>query len=140
MKKASVQWLGKPNSRTRIISTQSGILNRTNVSNGYSPDENFHTDPVELVATAHASSFLLALSNELGSHNGGTGRIDTATTVTMECLPAGWTIMNIHLNVVAKLPKVTQSGFIDATVRAKTKCLISRLLRANISMNAKLEN
>ena len=60
-------------------------------------------------------------------------------TVTLEHLAAGWTIMNIHLNVIARLPKVTQSRFIDATVRAKTSCLVSRLLRANISMNAKLE-
>ena len=47
--------------------------------------------------------------------------------------------MNIHLNVVAKLPNVTQGRFIDATVRAKTNCLVSKLIRANISMNAKLE-
>ena len=46
--------------------------------------------------------------------------------------------MNIHLNVIATLPKVTQSEFIDATVRAKTSCLVSRLLNASISMNAKL--
>ena len=42
--------------------------------------------------------------------------------------------MNIHLNVLAGLPKVTQGRFIDATVRAKTNCVVSRLLRANISM------
>ena len=56
-----------------------------------------------------------------------------------KCVAAGWTVMNIHLNVIARLPKVTQSKFIDAAVRAKTSCLVSRLLRANISMNAKLE-
>ncbi len=47
--------------------------------------------------------------------------------------------MNMHLDVLARLPKITQSGFIDATVRAKTNCLVSRLVRANMSMNAKLE-
>jgi osmotically inducible protein OsmC len=67
------------------------------------------------------------------------GEIVTAATVTLEHLVAGWTIMNIHLNVLARLPKVTQGQFIDATVRAKTNCVVSRLLRANISMNAKLE-
>jgi osmotically inducible protein OsmC len=65
--------------------------------------------------------------------------IVTTSTVTLERLAVGWTIMNIHLDVIASLPKVTQSSFIDATVRAKTNCLVSRLLRANISMNAKLE-
>jgi len=47
--------------------------------------------------------------------------------------------MNIHLNGVATLPEVTQGRFIDATVRAKTNCVLSRLLRANISLNARLE-
>jgi osmotically inducible protein OsmC len=60
-------------------------------------------------------------------------------TVILEILLPGWTIMNIHLNVVAKLPEVTQSGFIDATVRAKTNCVVSRLLRADISINARSE-
>jgi osmotically inducible protein OsmC len=53
-------------------------------------------------------------------------------------LATGWTITNIHLNVIAMLPEVTQSEFIDATVRAKTNCVISQLLRATISMNAKM--
>jgi organic hydroperoxide reductase OsmC/OhrA len=47
--------------------------------------------------------------------------------------------MDIHLNIIARLPKVTQTEFLDATVRAKTTCLVSRLLRAAISMNARLE-
>jgi osmotically inducible protein OsmC len=67
------------------------------------------------------------------------GDIATTATVTLEHLAAGWTIINIHLNVIARLPRLTQGEFIDATVRAKTSCVVSRLLRTNISMNAKLE-
>jgi organic hydroperoxide reductase OsmC/OhrA len=58
----------------------------------------------------------------------------------MECLAGVWTIMSIHLAIAATLPKMTQGRFIDATIRAKTSCLVSRVLRANISMTAKLEN
>jgi osmotically inducible protein OsmC len=78
------------------------------------------------------------LSKELKLAASASGSIITTATVTMEHLATGWTIMNIHLNIMAKLPKVTQSEFIDATVRAKTSCLVSRLLRTTISMNAKL--
>jgi hypothetical protein len=59
--------------------------------------------------------------------------------VTIEHLAAGWTIMNIHLNVVARLPRLSQGEFIDATVRAKRNCLVSRALRPTVSMNARLD-
>ena len=93
----------------------------------------------EMIAAAHASSFSAALSNELALRDSAAGDILTTATVTMEDLAAGWTIRNIKLNVVAKLSRVTQGKFIDAIIRAKTSCLISRVLRANITMNARLE-
>jgi len=100
--------------------------------------ENFATDPAELIAAAHAGSFSLALAKELKLAPSAPGSIITTATVTTEHLDTGWTITNIHLNTIATLPKVTQSEFIAAIVRAKTSCLISRLLRATISVNAKL--
>ena len=139
MRKAFVRWKGGANGGTRAMSTESGVLKQARYSLGIPFRESSGTDPAELIAAAHAASFSLALSNELGLAGAALGDIVTTATVTLERLAAGWTIMNIHLNVIARLPKVTQSKFIDATVRAKTSCLVSRLLRANISMNAKLE-
>ena len=115
------------------------MLRRAGISAGIPTRENSDTDPMELIALAHAGSFSLALSNELGSAGLATDHIFTTATVTLEHLTAGWTIMNIHLDVLARLHKVSQEEFIDATVRAKTRCLVTRLLRTNISMNAKLE-
>jgi osmotically inducible protein OsmC len=139
MKKSSVRWNGGSKSRTRIMSTQSGVLRRTCIAQGMTPAENFDTDPAELIAAAHAGSFSLALSNELRSSGCASDHIITTATVTLEHLRAGWTIINIHLDVIAKLLKVSQGKFIDATVRAKTRCLVTRLLRTSVSMNAKLE-
>lgn len=140
MRMASVRWKSGAKGGTRAVTTGSGVLKQAKLSLGTSPRKNgSHTDPAELIAAAHASSFSLALSNELGLKPFAAGDIVTSATVTLEHLAAGWAIMNIHLNVVARLPQVTQGRFIDATVRAKTNCLVSRLLRANISMNAKLE-
>jgi lipoyl-dependent peroxiredoxin len=139
MKKAAVRWNGGPKCRTRIMSTQSGELARTRIYAGLPRCESSGTDPLELIAAAQAGSFSLALSNELGSAASASDHIITTATVTLERLPAGWTIMSIHLDVTAKLPKVTQGRFIDATVRAKTRCLVTRLLRTNVSMTAKLE-
>lgn len=139
IRKASVQWKGNANGGIRSVTTDSGVLKRARFSLGLPLKNNSHTDPAELMAAAHASSFSLALSNELGLRASAAGEIVTVATVTLEHLAAGWTVVNIHLNVLATLPKLTQGRFIDATVRAKTNCVVSRLLRANISMNAKLE-
>lgn len=132
-------WKGGAKGGTRAVTTKSGALKQARFSPGFPLQNGSHTDPAELIAAAHASSFSSALSHELGRMTFPHGEIVTSATVTLEHLAGGWTIMNIHLNIVARLPKVTQGRFIDATVRAKTHCLVSRLLRANISMNAKLE-
>ncbi|MEO8427020.1 MAG: OsmC family peroxiredoxin [Verrucomicrobiota bacterium] len=139
IRKASVRWKGGAKGGTRAVTTGSRAVKQAKVSLGLPFKNSSDTDPAELIAAAHASSFSLALSNELGLRASAADEIVSTTTVTLEHLDTGWTIMKIHLNVVARLPKVTQGRFIDATVRAKTNCLVSRLLRANVSMNAKLE-
>jgi lipoyl-dependent peroxiredoxin len=139
MRKASVRWKGGSRGGTRAMTAESGVLKEARYSLSVPFREDSGTNPAELIAAAHAGSFALALSDELGLARSAAGDIVITATVTLECLAAGWTIMNIHLNIVARLPRVTQRRFIDATVRAKTSCLVSRSLRANISMNAKLE-
>lgn len=139
MRKASVRWEGGTNGGCRTMTTESGVLKQVQYSLGIPIKSGSGTNPAELIAAAHASSFALALSDELGLTGSASGEIITTATVSLERLAAGWTVMNIHLNIIARLPKVTQGKFIDATVRAKTRCLISRLLRTNVSMNAKLE-
>lgn len=139
IRKASVRWKGGGKGGVRTVTTDSGGMKRAKLSQGFPLKNNSHTDPTELIAAAHASSFSLALSRELRIRDSAAGEITTTATITVEHLVAGWAIMNSHLSVVARLPKMTQGRFIDAAVRAKTSCLVSRLLHANISMNAKLE-
>ena len=139
MRKASVQWKGGADGGTRAITTESGALQQAHCSFGIPFGANSGTNPAELIAAAQAASFSLALSDELGLADSASGNFVTTATVTLEHLAAGWTVMNIHLDVSASLPKMRLEEFIDATVRAKTSCLVSRLLRANVSMNAKLE-
>jgi len=138
IRKAAVQWRLGPEGDTRVVSTGSGVLKNARYASDIPLTENCVTDPAELIAAAHAGSFSLALSKELKLAPSASGSILTTATVTTEHLGTGWTITNIHLNTIATLPKVTQSEFIAAIVRAKTSCLISRLLRAIISVNAKL--
>jgi osmotically inducible protein OsmC len=136
---ASVLWKSGAKGGTRSVSTESGALNRAQFSFGIPLKIDPRTNPGELVAAALVSSFSLALSTELGSSADVVGQIATTATVNSEDLSSGWTITDINLNVDAKLPKVTQGQFIDAAVQAKMNCMVCRLLRVNITMNAKLD-
>jgi lipoyl-dependent peroxiredoxin len=138
IRKASVRWKGGAKGGSRTVTTESGVLSQAKCALSFPLKDHTATDPAELMAAAQASSFSLALAHELGSRAFAAGEIITTAAVTLEHLGTGWAIMNIHLDIIARLPKVTQSGFIDAAVRAKTNCLVSRLLRANVSMHAKL--
>jgi osmotically inducible protein OsmC len=96
------------------------------------------TNPPELIAAAHAGSFSLTLANELGEAGFTPRQIETTATVTMENINPGWTMTQVHLDVIAAVPNVAQCDFVDAALRAKANCPISRVLTANISMRAKL--
>ena len=137
--KASVLWLGTRQRGKGAISTPSAVLKEAayNFSNDINRRE---TNPPELIAAAHASSFSMTLANELGEAGYNPRQIDTTATVTMEDIASRWTMTQIHLDVVATVPKVAQCDFIDAALRAKANCPISRSLNANISMRAKLSS
>jgi len=94
--------------------------------------------PLALVAAAHASTFSLTLAEELGAAGSTARQIDTTATITMERITERWTMTQIHLEVLAEVPGVTEYDFVDAALRAKANCPLSRALNANISMSAKL--
>lgn len=139
IRKASVRWVAGAHGGAPVATTDSGALTRVLFSHSHLRRRNSDTNSAELLAAAHAGSFSLSLAEELGKAALGRGEIDISAAVALEHLAAGWTIMNIHLNVVARLPNLSQGEFIDATVRAKRNCLVSRALRPTVSMNAKLD-
>ena len=137
-RKASVLWLGTRQHGKGAISTPSAVLKKVPYASG-SDLRRRGTSPPELIAAAHAGSFSMALAHELGQAGYRPRQIDTTATVTMEDIAAGWTMTQIHLDVAATVPRATQCDFIDAALRARANCPISRLLSATISMRARLK-
>jgi lipoyl-dependent peroxiredoxin len=135
--KASVIWLGTQQRGKGAVSTPSAALRNAPYGSG-SDLKRKGTSPAELIAAAHAGSFSMTLAKELGVDGYSPSQIDTTATVTLEDIAAGWTMTQIHLDVGATVPLATQCDFIDAALRAKANCPISRLLSANISMRAHL--
>ena len=139
---ASVLWLGTRQSGQGAISATTAVLKKAPYASGSDLKRRSTNppDPPELIAAAHAGSFSMTLADELGEAGYSPRQIDTTATVTMEKIAAGWTMTQIHLDVIATVPKVAQCDFIDAALRAKANCPISRSLNANISMRAKLRS
>ena len=98
---ASVVWAGSHQHGEGAITTQSAILKKAPYVSGNHLERGKGTNPPELIAAAHASSFSMALANELGHAGYSPEQIDTTATVTMELIAAGWTMTGIHLDVVA---------------------------------------
>lgn len=138
-RKASAEWKGGLKDGKGTLSTASGALK--SVSYGFlmrfgdAPG----TNPEELVAAAHAGCFSMALSSELEKAGYRAEAINTRATLLFEKTDAGWTATASHLDVSAKVPGADASKFQMAAQTAEKGCPISRLLKAEISMTAKLE-
>jgi osmotically inducible protein OsmC len=138
-RKASARWQGGLKDGKGTISADSGVLSDTQYSFSTRFEEGKGTNPEELIAAAHAGCFSMALSGQLGNAGLTAESIDTSATVTMEKLDAGWTVSKVHLDVRARIPGADEQAFQTAANNAKAGCPISRLLNAEITMDAKLE-
>lgn len=138
--KASAVWRGGLQNGQGAISTASGVLSQVQYSFGTRFEEQPGTNPEELIAAAHAACFSMALAGELGNAGLAPDSIHATATVTLEKLDAGWTVTASHLSVDAKVPGADPAAFQQAAAAAKSGCPISRLLNAQISMEATLSN
>jgi osmotically inducible protein OsmC len=135
---ASAHWEGGLKDGKGTISTESGVLSGTQYSFGTRFENGKGTNPEELIGAAHAGCFSMALSAQLGNAGLTAQSIDTSATVTLEKLEAGFTVTEVHLKLVAKIPGADQAAFETAANNAKAGCPISRLLNAKITLDAQL--
>lgn len=135
---ASAEWQGDLKTGKGAVSTDSGVLSKTQYSFGTRFENGKGTNPEELIAAAHAGCFTMALSAQLGNAGLTAEKLETTGTLTFEKLDAGWTVTEIHLDVRGKVPKADSAAWEKATQAAKADCPISRLLNTKITMNAKL--
>lgn len=136
---ASAVWNGSLKEGKGTITTQSGVLSDAPYSFVTRFENGKGTNPEELIAAAHAGCFTMALSAQLGTMNFTPQTLRTAAKLTLEKLDAGWTISKIHLDVSARVPGISASAFESAAASAKANCPVSRLLKAEITMDAHLE-
>jgi lipoyl-dependent peroxiredoxin len=135
---ASAHWEGGLKDGKGTVSTESGVLSGTQYSFSTRFENGKGTNPEELIAAAHAGCFSMALSGQLGNAGLTAQSIDTTATVTFEKLEAGFTVTEVNLKLVAKIPGADKAAFETAANNAKTGCPISRLLNTKITLDAQL--
>jgi lipoyl-dependent peroxiredoxin len=138
-RKASAHWQGNLKDGKGTISTESGVLDRTQYSFGTRFESGKGTNPEELIGAAHAGCFSMAFSAELGRAGLTPDSIDTTATVVMEKTDAGFTVTESRLVLTAKVPGADKAKVLEIAQAAKAGCPISRVLNAKVSLDATIE-
>lgn len=137
-RKGSASWSGGLKEGKGTISTESGAINAHPYGFAMRFEGVKGTNPEELIGAAHAGCFTMALSNILGQANLTATKMDTTATVTLEQGGAGFAISAIHLKLEAAVPGATKDQLAELAMKAKENCPVSKLLKAEITLDAKL--
>jgi lipoyl-dependent peroxiredoxin len=138
-RKASAVWRGDLKSGRGTVSTESTVLRDAAYSFGTRFENGPGTNPEELIGAAHAGCFSMALSGQLQKAGFTAESISTTAAVTLENHPeTSWTVTKIHLETTAVVPNITGEKFAELANGAKSGCPISRLLKAEITLEARL--
>lgn len=137
-RKGSAVWQGGIKDGTGKVSTGSGAL--TDVPYGFNSrfENGKGTNPEELIGAAHAGCFTMALSKILGDAGFVPARLATTAEVTLEQQDGGFSIPAIKLVLEAKVPGLDKTRFEELAGQAKAGCPVSKLFKADITLEAKL--
>lgn len=136
---ATAQWNGTGKEGSGNLSTQSSVLSNiayTHASRFVDENTNGKTNPEELIAAAHAGCFSMKLAFVLNAKQFTADSIKTTCEITL----ADGTISKSHLTVSAKVPGISKEAFDECVDEAKTNCPVSKLLKAEITVDASLNS
>ena len=135
---AKAAWQGSGKKGTGTLTTQSGVLKEARYGFQTRFADGPGTNPEELIAAAHAGCFTMALAFQLQGAGHTAESLDTEARVTMEQEGSGWTIKSVALSLQAKVPGCSPEEFQKLADAAKANCPVSRVLKADIGLDAKL--
>ncbi len=136
---ATAVWKGSLKEGSGSLTAPGGALKNTQYSFGSRFASGAGTNPEELIAAAHAGCFAMALSAALGEAGFTPTSLDATAEVSLDNVPpAGWTVTASNLTLKAVVPGIDAAKFSEIAAKAKANCPISRLLKADITLDAKL--
>lgn len=134
----SAHWEGGLKDGKGAITTASGAL----ASYPYGFASRFEgvagSNPEELLAAAHAACFTMALTLVLAEAGLTASALDTKAVVPLEQGDGGFFIPTVNLTLRATIPGADDATFQTAAVGAKANCPLSKVLNAEITLDAAL--
>jgi len=138
IRKARAVWRGSGREGNGDLSTDSGVLANTPYSFRTRFESEKGTNPEELLAAAHAGCFTMALAFRLQRAGYTATELNTEAVVTFEQANESFRISRSALTLRASVPKLDQDTFARLAQDAEQNCPVSRVLRAEITLDAKL--
>ena len=135
---AKAAWQGSGKEGTGTLSTQSGVLKEARYGFQTRFADGPGTNPEELIAAAHAGCFAMALAFQLQGAGHTPESLETEAQVSLEQEGGGWSIKAVALSLRAKVPGCGPEEFQRLAEAAKANCPVSRVLKADIALDAKL--
>jgi osmotically inducible protein OsmC len=136
----SAKWQGGIRDGKGAISTKSGALSDYPYGFASRFEGKPGTNPEELIGAAHAGCFTMALSLILGEAGFTAERMETRADVTLVKQADGYAITAVHLSLTGKVPGADQATFEELAGKAKAGCPVSKLLKAEITLDVTLES
>jgi osmotically inducible protein OsmC len=134
----SATWSGGLKEGRGSISTESGALHEQPYGFAMRFEGVRGSNPEELIAAAHASCFTMALSLVLEQAGFKATRMDTNAVVALEQVDGGFSITSSQLTLKAQIPGIDDAKFQSLAATAKANCPVSKVLKTEISLDAKL--
>jgi osmotically inducible protein OsmC len=134
----SATWSGGLKDGRGAISTESGALEEQPYGFAMRFEGVRGTNPEELLGAAHAACFTMALSLVLEQAGFKATRMDSKAAVTLEQVSGGFSITSVALTLKAQIPGIDNAKFQELANSAKANCPVSKLFKAEISLDATL--
>lgn len=137
-RRGSALWYGGFPDGRGSLSTESGALDDHYYSVASRFDRHVGSNPEELLAAAHAGCFNMVLSMVLAEAHLTATELQTLATVILEQQFASFTITSVHLSLRAVVPDADPLIFRRMVTMARTKCPLSRLFNATVTIETEL--
>ena len=138
IRKAKAVWHGTGREGSGNLTSDSGVLSSTPYSFKTRFENEKGTNPEELIAAAHAGCFTMALAFGMQAAGITPTELQTEAAVTLEPEGQGFKVSKSALTLRAKVPNIDQAKFMELATGAEKNCPISKVLKAEITLDAKL--
>lgn len=138
IRKAKAVWRGTGRAGNGQLSTDSGVLAETPYSFRTRFENEKGTNPEELIAAAHAGCFTMALAFQLQGAGFTPTELSTEAAVSLEPEGQGFRITRSAMTLRANVPNLDQAAFDKMAGEAEKNCPVSKVLNAQITLDAKL--